>query len=162
TLSVLVLRGDRFFLGHVGDTRIYHLRRGELAQLTRDHVWDRPDMQHVLKRAVGLDEHLVVDYADGELAPRDRFLLCSDGVWEARGQKRLHEVLQLHEAPQRAAEALVGAALEAGGADNATAVVARIDTLGAGGWLSVLDAGARLPVPPRLKPGQRLDDFDVL
>ena len=93
TLSLLVLRGNRFYLGHVGDTRIYRLRQGELMQLTQDHVWDRPDMRHVLKRAVGLDQHLVVDYADGELLPRDRFLICSDGVWEPLGNKRLHELL---------------------------------------------------------------------
>jgi protein phosphatase len=162
TLSLLVLRGNRFYLGHVGDTRIYRLRQGELTQLTQDHVWDRPDMHHVLKRALGLDQHLVVDYADGELMPRDRFLICSDGVWESLGQKRIHELLLLHDNPQRAAEVLVESALEAGGADNATAVVARIDGVAAGGWRDLLGAHLRLPVPPRLKPGSRIDDFEVL
>ena len=71
TLSLLVLRGKRYYLAHVGDTRIYLLRKGELTQLTTDHVWDRPDMRHVLKRAVGLDQHLAVDYADGEIQPGD-------------------------------------------------------------------------------------------
>ncbi|MDZ4099708.1 MAG: PP2C family serine/threonine-protein phosphatase, partial [Methylophilaceae bacterium] len=57
TLSLMVLRGQRYYLAHVGDTRIYQLRQGKLQQLTTDHVWDRPDMRHVLKRAVGLDMH---------------------------------------------------------------------------------------------------------
>jgi len=162
TLSLLVLRGNRFYLGHVGDTRIYRLRQGELMQLTQDHVWDRPDMRHVLKRAVGLDQHLVVDYADGELLPRDRFLICSDGVWESLGNKRLHELLLLHGDPRRAADALVGAALDAGGADNATAVVVRVDGVAAEGWRDVLRAHLRLPVPPTLKPSSRIDDFEVL
>lgn len=162
TLSLLVLRGNRFYLGHVGDTRIYRLRQQELTQLTQDHVWDRPDMRHVLKRAVGLDQHLVVDYADGELLPRDRFLICSDGVWEPLGDKRIHELLHLHEDPQRAAAALVSAAVGASGEDNATAVVARVDEVAAEGWRDMLGAYARLPVPPRLKPGQRIDDFEVL
>jgi serine/threonine protein phosphatase PrpC len=162
TLSLLVLRGNRFYLGHVGDTRIYRLRQGELLQLTQDHVWDRPDMRHVLKRAVGLDQHLAVDYADGELQPRDRFLICSDGVWESLGSKRIHELLLLHDDPRRAAEALVGAALDAGGADNATAMVARVDGVAAEGWREVLGAHLRLPVPPKLKPGSRIDDFEVL
>lgn len=162
TLSLLVLRGNRFYLGHVGDTRIYRVRQQELTQLTQDHVWDRPDMHHVLKRAVGLDQHLVVDYADGDLLPRDRFLICSDGVWESLGNKRIHELLLTHGDPQRAADALVDAALDAGSADNATAVVARIDGVDAEGWRDMLGAYLRLPVPPRLKPGSRIDDFEVL
>jgi len=113
-------------------------------------------------RAVGFDQHLVVDYADSELLPRDRFLICSDGVWESLGNKRLHELLLLHDDPHRAAEALVGAALDAGGADNATAVVVRVNGVAAEGWRDVMDAHLRLPVPQRLKPGSRLDDFEVL
>lgn len=162
TLSLLVLRGNRFYVGHVGDTRVYRLRRHELTQLTQDHVWDRPDMRHVLKRAVGLDQHLVVDYADGDLLPRDRFLICSDGVWESLGNKRIHELLLLHNDPQRAADVLAQAALDAGSADNATAVVARIDEVATESWRDMLGAYVRLPVPPRLKPGSRIDDFEVL
>lgn len=162
TLSTLVLRGNRYYLGHVGDTRIYRLRQSELTQLTQDHVWDRPDMHHVLKRAVGLDQHLVVDYADGDLVPLDRFLLCSDGVWESLGNKRIRDILLLHSDPQRAADVLAQAALDAGSADNATTVVARIDEVAAEGWRDMVGACARLPVPPRLKPGNRIDDFEVL
>lgn len=162
TLSLLVLRGNRFYLGHVGDTRIYRLRQNDLTQLTQDHVWDRPDMHHVLKRAVGLDQHLIVDYADGDLLPLDRFLLCSDGVWEALGHRRIRDLMLLHHDPQRAADVLTQAAFEAGSADNATAVVARIDTVAAESWRDMVGAYARLPVPPRLKPGSRIDDFEVL
>ena len=64
TLSLLILRGQRYYSAHVGDTRIYLLREGTLKQLTMDHVWDRPDMRHVLKRAIGLDAHLAVDFAE--------------------------------------------------------------------------------------------------
>ena len=162
TLSLLVLRGNRYTIGHIGDTRIYRLRNHEVTLLTQDHVWDRPDMRHVLKRAVGLDQHLMIDYADGDLLPGDRFLICSDGVWEALGNKRVHELMLLHEDPQRAADAMVDAALEAGSADNATALIVRIDTVAAEGWRDMLGAYVRLPVPPRLKPGGRVDGFEVL
>ena len=162
TLSLLVLRGNRYTIGHVGDTRIYRLRNHEMTLLTQDHVWDRPDMRHVLKRAVGLDQHLIVDYADGDLLAKDRFLLCSDGVWETLGSKRIHELMMLHEEPQRAADAMVDAALETGSADNATALVARIDAVAAEGWRDMLGAYLRLPVPPRLKPGGIIDGFEVL
>ena len=162
TLSLLVLRGNRYTLAHVGDTRIYQVRRHNLTLLTQDHVWDRPDMRHVLKRAVGLDQHLMVDYSDGELAAKDQFLICSDGVWEPLGNKRIHELLLLHSDPQRAADALVDAALAAGGADNATALVVRVDAVAAEGWREMLGAYVRLPVPPRLKPGGVIYGFEVL
>ena len=162
TLSALVLRGTRFYLAHVGDTRIYRISQGECMQLTRDHVWDRPDMQHVLKRAVGLDRHLVMDYADGELNVGDVFLICSDGVWEPLGQVDLIRLLQLYRDPKLAAQALVDAAIRAGGQDNATAVVLRIDEISAHGWRDMLGAGLQLPVPPRLKPGEEIDEFELI
>ncbi|MEQ1774898.1 MAG: bifunctional protein-serine/threonine kinase/phosphatase [Burkholderiales bacterium] len=162
TLSLLILRGNRYTIGHVGDTRVYRLRHHEMALLTQDHVWDRPDMRHVLKRAVGLDQHLMVDYSDGELLPKDRLMICSDGVWEPLGNKRIHELMLLHEDPQRMADALVDAALDAGSTDNATALAARIDAVAAEGWRDMLGAYVRLPVPPRLKLGGVIDGFEVL
>lgn len=162
TLSVLVLRGARYHLGHVGDTRIYRLRGQDLTRLTEDHVWDLPEMQHVLRRAVGLDKHLTVDYSEGELQMGDRFLICSDGVWEPLKDLRIHELLILHKDPQYAANALVNAAIDGGGQDNATAIVARIDTVGAESWREVIQTGSHLPVPPKLRPGSHIDGFEVV
>jgi protein phosphatase len=162
TLSALVLRGARFHLAHAGDSRIYRKRRDRCVQLTHDHVWDRADMQHVLRRAVGLDEHLALDYADGDLEAGDVFLICSDGVWEPLGQARLHEILALYRDPTLAARALVDAAFRAGGQDNATAMVVHVDAPGEDAWHTVLGEGARLPVPPRLRPGARIDGFEVM
>ncbi|WVM93350.1 protein phosphatase 2C domain-containing protein [Halopseudomonas pachastrellae] len=81
TLTALVLRGRRYFLAHVGDCRAYLLRDGQLRKLTQDHVWEHPGMDHVLKRAMGLDEHLLIDYSDGALHLHDQLLIVSDGVW---------------------------------------------------------------------------------
>jgi protein phosphatase len=119
-------------------------------------------MQHVLKRAVGLDQHLVPDYIDGEVNEGDVFLICCDGVWEPLGDKRIHEILYLHTDPQRAADELVNAALAAGGGDNATTLVVRVDALPKEDWRDLLQAGKHLPLPARLKPGQRIDGFEVL
>ena len=162
TLSLLVLRGNRYTLAHIGDSRVYRLRGGELQQLTIDHVWDRPDMRHVLKRAVGLDRHLLVDYAEGEIAAGDLFALMSDGVWEKLGQEQIHAVLQLYHSPQMAADDLVKRALAQGGQDNATAVVVRIEQPGEECLADLMAAAQLLRVPPRLKPGEQLDDFEVL
>ena len=162
TLSALVLRGERYYTVHVGDCRIYRLRGDRLQQLTTDHVWDRPDMRHVLKRAVGLDQHLSVDYADGDIAAGDMFILASDGVWEPLGDKSMHELLLLHREPQRVAEALVEAAIKRGGQDNATAVVARVEQVGEDSLQDFLAEGKTLPLPPKFKPSERIDDFEVL
>ena len=162
TLSLLVLRGKSYTLAHVGDSRIYLLRGSELQQLTTDHVWDRPDMRHVLKRAVGLDQQLLVDYAEGELQPGDLFALVSDGVWERLGQAEIHAILQLYNSPKMAADDLVKRALAQGGQDNATAVVVRIEQPGEENLADLVATARRLRVPPRLKPGEQLDDFEVL
>jgi serine/threonine protein phosphatase PrpC len=162
TLSLLVLRGKRYTLAHIGDTRVYLLRDGQLRQLTTDHVWDRPDMRHVLKRAVGLDQHLLVDYAEGELQAGDVFALMCDGVWERLGQKGIQEILALYESPQMAADDLVSKALALDGQDNATALVVRIEQPGEENLADLASEARRLGVPPRLKPGEQLDDFEVL
>lgn len=162
TLSALVLRGRRWHLAHVGDTRIYRLRGEQLEQLTRDHTWEQPGMEHVLKRAVGLDTHLSVDYAEGELAAGDVFLIVCDGVWQPLGQIDLHRLLKLHDDPEICARNLVAEALRQGGGDNASALVLRVQALAA-----VEDERAELidrrhlPPPGRLAVGARLDGFII-
>ena len=162
TLSALVLRGQHFYLAQVGDSRIYRLRGGVLEQLTTDHVWDRPDMRHVLKRAVGLDHHLMVDFSDGDLQAGDTFLLVSDGVWEPLGDTAMRRALDENDDPELAAAALVTQAHRSGGQDNASALVIRVDTVAENGWQDHLSAGRSLPVPPRLKSGIEIDGFEVL
>jgi len=162
TLSLLVLRGKRYVIAHIGDSRIYRLRGGELQQLTTDHVWDRPDMRHVLKRAIGLDSQLQVDYAEGELQAGDVFALMSDGVWEKLGQLGIHEILGLYHSPKMAADDLVKRALAQGSQDNATALVVRIEQTGEEHLADLVAETRRLKVPPRLKVGEQLDDFEVL
>ncbi len=162
TLSAMVLRGCRYYLAQVGDSRIYRLRAGEFTQLTTDHVWDRPDMRHVLKRAVGLDQHLSVDFSEGELLAGDLFLLVSDGVWEPVGDLAMLSTLNLYDNPQLAADELVRVAHKQGGQDNASAMVVRIDSVPDKNLRDQLSAERHLPIPPRLKLGTRLDGFEVL
>jgi serine/threonine protein phosphatase PrpC len=131
TLSLLLFQGNRYCLAHVGDTRVYRRRGAVLRQLTRDHTWQRSDMRHVLKRAVGLDSHLVVDYTDGELRAGDSFLLATDGVWEVLGDKAMAGIMALASDPQDAASALVersiGNQVQYMGRNDATAVVVAVE-----------------------------------
>lgn len=159
TLTCLALRGGRYHYAHVGDTRLYRLRGEALDCLSTDHVWETPGMSHVLKRALGLDTHVLPDFGEGELAAGDVFLIVCDGVWEPLGQVEQHRLLKRYDAPQHAAQALVDAALAAGGQDNATALVVRV--LETGTDDAPLADAADLPLPGRLAPGARLDDFVI-
>ena len=163
TLSLIVLRGRHYFLGHVGDSRIYRLRGDEICLLTIDHVWDRPDMRHVLKRAIGLDAHISVDYSEGTLEVGDLFLLVTDGVWEPLGDMEIHATMMLHrEYPHRIADELVRKALASGGQDNATAMVVRVEELPSENWGDILAEGRQLRPPlKKLIPGMRLDDYEL-
>lgn len=162
TLSLLVLRGQRYYSAHVGDTRIYLLRDGQLKQLTTDHVWDRPDMRHVLKRAVGLDQHLAVDFGEGALQVGDVFALMSDGVWEPLGDQAIQKILALYDSPQMMCQALTKLAIEKGGHDNATAITVKISQLGEDTLSELLAGGKHLSVPEKLHIGEVIDDFSVV
>lgn len=162
TLSLLLLRGQRYYTAHVGDTRIYLLRDGVLKKITTDHVWDRPDMRHVLKRAVGLDQHLAVDFGEGNLQVGDVFALMSDGVWDTLGEKNIHHALALYDSPQLICEHLTKAAIEKGSTDNSTAVAVKITQLGEDTLTELLAAGRHLTLPNKLSLGEILDDFEVI
>ncbi|MDU9412125.1 bifunctional protein-serine/threonine kinase/phosphatase [Pseudomonas sp. zfem005] len=161
TLTALVLRGRRFTLAHVGDCRAYRWRGEQLDRLSEDHVWDQPGMQHVLKRALGLDQHLVVDYLDGELQEDEHFLLVSDGIWAVLGDAGILRILQDEPEPEAASRALVAAAHLAGGQDNASALLVRVDGLPPSGLADALAQLDDWPLPPELRPGQLFEGWWV-
>lgn len=166
TLTAVVLRGQSYALAHVGDSRAYLLRGGQMQQITHDHVVNHPDFQHQLVRAVGLEERVVVDYVQGDLQVGDVFLLLTDGVHGSLSDKRLQSAMAAGDegaqaSSQAVCEALLDAALKAGSKDNVTALVVRV--------LGLLDATLQdenraaqsLPVPPMLKVGEVLDGLVV-
>ncbi|MBM7062073.1 bifunctional protein-serine/threonine kinase/phosphatase [Pseudomonas sp. UL073] len=161
TLTALVLRGRRFTLAHVGDCRAYRWQAGQLERLSEDHVWDQPGMQHVLKRALGLDQHLVVDYLDGELRPGERFLLVSDGVWATLGDTAIQRILEDAEAPEAICQALVSAAHLAGGQDNASALLVQVGDLPESALSDTLAQLDHWPLPPKLRDGQAFEGWQV-
>ena len=161
TVSALVLRGRRFTLAHVGDCRVYRWQADALQRVSEDHVWEQPGMQHVLKRALGLDQHVVLDFLDGELRQGETFVLLSDGVWAVLGDTAIAAIVRDQPDLQSAAQTLVTAAHLAGSQDNASALLVRVDTLGE---TSIGDALIQLqqwPLPPPLKPGQPFEGWQV-
>ncbi len=162
TLSVLVLRHRHYTIAHIGDTRIYLLRDGVFKRLTTDHVWDRPEMRHVLTRAVGLDRHLRLDYSDGELQQGDRFLLVSDGVWQPIGDKVLAERLQHYSDPDQASRELCDAAIGAGSQDNVSAAIIEVREIPEANLHDSSESIQFLRPAARLAVGAAIDGFTVL
>jgi serine/threonine protein phosphatase PrpC len=143
TTCALLLVGDRGFIAHVGDSRIYLLRQNELHQITEDHSlinelvkrgkikreeFDASPYaryRNAVTRAVGANESVEVDTLDFELLPGDCFLLCSDGLYFYLDNPVIAEVLAREELNQTPRD-LVGMANAGGGHDNITALVVRI------------------------------------
>jgi serine/threonine protein phosphatase PrpC len=132
TLTAIAFTDAAAVLGHVGDTRAYRLRGGQLEQLTIDHA--ASDQQNRLLRCIGGGQsEETPDLLAFDVLAGDRFLLCSDGVWSTVGQARIVEALGRLDA-QPAAARLVQLANSAGGTDNATALVVHVGPdRGAGG-----------------------------
>jgi protein phosphatase len=141
TLTALVVDDDEGHFAHVGDSRAYRLRDGVLEQLSADHSLvgamvregqlTREEaaahpQRSILSRALGTEADVEVDEFSADLRPGDVLLLCSDGLSGEVGDDTIRELLGAA-APAEAARALVDAALAAGGHDNVTAVVVRVE-----------------------------------
>lgn len=163
TLTALVLRGQSYTLAHVGDSRAYLVRGGTLQQLTHDHAVNHPDFKHQLLRSVGAEDHVVVDYMQGDLQVGDVFVLVTDGVHGVLRDARLKDFAGLQEAggAQVASQGLVDASLAAGSDDNVTAVVVRVRGLLDATLQDVTRIAQTLPIPPRLKVGDVMDGLAV-
>ncbi|HEY7660908.1 MAG TPA: Stp1/IreP family PP2C-type Ser/Thr phosphatase [Actinomycetota bacterium] len=138
TLTAVLVDGNRVHLAHVGDSRAYLFRGGELTLLTEDHTLvhrmvvegeiteaeaETHPHRSILTRALGVDASVEVDEGDVEVAPGDRVLLCTDGLTGMVTEPQIREILSESEEPQDAVERLVKSANRAGGIDNITAVI---------------------------------------
>ncbi|QKE38304.1 bifunctional protein-serine/threonine kinase/phosphatase [Ferrovum myxofaciens] len=161
TLTAVVLRGSRFHLAHVGDSRAYLWRNGQLTQLTEDHVWPHPELTNVLSRAVGLDEHFKLDHLEGEIQSGDRILLATDGTWSALSKAQIENLLASNPDPQAAADALVDQAETEGSRDNCSCLVVAITSVPGPGFDHWLETALQRPLPPTLGVGQNIDGLTV-
>lgn len=142
TVVALVLSAFRpreAMIFHAGDSRCYRLRKNALEQLTCDHTvasaMGIPEerlashLRGVLTNAEGCGTNFFVETQETELADRDVYLLCSDGVARQVPETEIRKILARNISAEDRAKALVEASLKAGGIDNATAVVIAFDTI---------------------------------
>ena len=161
TVVAALFDGERATLVHVGDSRAYLFRDGELRRLTDDHSWVQEQvnagilsedeakshpLKNVVTRALGGSPHVSVDLIEVPLREGDRFLLCSDGLTGMVPDEEIHGFLLTETAAESVVRRLVDLANERGGVDNITAIV--IDVVGDGAKderrADALDAQARL------------------
>lgn len=162
TFSVLVIKSRSAHVFHIGDSRIYRLRGGELEQLTHDHSARISKEQTYLVRAMGMDLSLDVDYFVEEVMEGDCFLLTTDGVHDFIPRAGMLALLNASDDVQAVCDTLIAHALDNGSDDNLSCQLVRMDALPAA---NVDDAHVKLselPFPPVLTPGMTLDGFRVL
>jgi protein phosphatase len=125
---------QRVYVGHVGDSRCYRLRNGQLRQMTTDHNMKAEGVEGLfadhLSRAVGIQEGVKVDLIIARPLARDRYLLCSDGLSKMVEDERLARILLEEPDLPRAVDRLVAAANEGGGRDNITVILVDVRHLG--------------------------------
>lgn len=134
--------GSSMHVVHAGDSRAYHLRGDSLKQLTRDHsllsdaLLERPELtesdlaylpRNVITRALGIAPTVDVDVTSCDVQPGDVFLLCSDGLHGLVDDDQIKSIIRATDVLTEACSRLVEAANRAGGKDNITAVLVRIE-----------------------------------
>ena len=140
TCTLVAVRGDQLFLAHIGDSRAYLLRDGELHQASKDHSWveDAVDQgvitreqarihpnRNVITRAIGLEQQPKIDTYVMPLVEGDLLLLCSDGLNSMIPDDDIHRILT-GSSQDYVCQALIDAANDQGGHDNTTVVIAAI------------------------------------
>ncbi|XYH94769.1 Stp1/IreP family PP2C-type Ser/Thr phosphatase [Sorangium sp. So ce1128] len=133
---------NRIYVGHVGDSRAYRVRKGSISQLTRDHslfndyIMAMPELteeqraelpRNVITRALGMNDSVAVDLLSDEPQPGDVYLLCSDGLSGMLSDDQILQIVSSTEEVPEMCRRLIAKANENGGEDNITALVIRID-----------------------------------
>jgi serine/threonine protein phosphatase PrpC len=142
TITAALILGDQAVVANVGDSRTYLLRGGKLEQLTTDHsivarlfdtgmitedeIYTHPQRNEIY-RSLGAKANVEVDLFNKTLQAGDQLILCSDGLWEMVRDPRTAEIVTKSSTPQQACDALIDAANAAGGDDNISVIVVRIE-----------------------------------
>jgi serine/threonine protein phosphatase PrpC/predicted Ser/Thr protein kinase len=164
TFSAMIIKSSTLYCFHVGDSRIYRLRDGQLDQLTRDHSMATRGGGVILTRALGMDSHLEVDCFQEAVKEGDLYLLTTDGVHE--WLKLSERLAELPAAPgsrvlEKTAHAFVEAALAAGSQDNLSCLMVRVDALAVASEDEIQAELSAKVIPPELVEGNRIDHFRV-
>lgn len=165
TLSVLVIKSRTAHIFHIGDSRVYRLRRGDFEQITQDHCARVNKESTYLTRAMGMDLMLDVDYYTVDVEEGDLFFLSTDGIHDFVPRKEVQRVLEEirpHMDLSLVCDLLATKALERESDDNLSCQIVRIDELPTPSADDAFKKLSELPFPPALERGMRLDGFEMI
>lgn len=160
TLSIVILKSTTAHIFHIGDSRVYRLRQGNFEQITRDHrIWVKE--RNYLNRAMGIEQHLEVDYHSLPLEKDDLFLMTTDGVHDFIDEKTLKELVQAGTDLTLIAEKIMQQAEDNHSDDNLTCQLVRVDELPEAKEDEIIRLHTNLPFPPPLEPGMVIDGYRI-
>lgn len=162
TFCGLVIKSTTAHLFHVGDSRIYLLRKNTIEQLTVDHRIQMPGQKEYLGRAMGVDYRLDIDYKTLSVELGDMFFISTDGVHDFLSDKTLQNILSTGEKDlTKLCEQIVAQSLEKGSDDNVSCQLMRVDELPSQDAEEVFAKLTELPFPPELYEGVILDGYRI-
>ncbi|HIA14297.1 MAG TPA: bifunctional protein-serine/threonine kinase/phosphatase [Nitrospirales bacterium] len=163
TLSALVVKSRTAYLFHLGDTRIYRFRNGDVECLTRDHRIQVRSETHCLSRAMGIEINLQIDYRTIPVEQGDLFLMITDGIHDYLTDDDIMKLVLQHGVDlTKACQTLVSEALARGSMDNVTSLMARVEQLPAQDKHEFYHQLTVLPFPPPLVPGMSMDGYRII
>jgi len=163
TASVLLLGQNRYFIGQVGDSRVYLLRDGALRQVTKDHSYVQEQVDagyltpeqaryhpysNVITRCVGASDNVEPDTYFGDVRTGDVYLVASDGLTGMVDDRRLQQILMTRTSPARIVDMLVQEANGRGGLDNITAIVIQVPAIDPGRSEEITQETPAIKPPP--------------
>ncbi|WP_019557430.1 bifunctional protein-serine/threonine kinase/phosphatase [Thiomicrorhabdus arctica] len=161
TFDAIIFKSTTAYLLHIGDSRVYRFRQGELKLLTKDHItWLNKDRSY-LSRALGVDTSLQIDFKAEALEQDDLFLLTTDGVHDFITDDVMIQHLSSNGSETEMAQRLVEKAIANQSNDNLTAQVIRIKQLPNETKDEVYNKLSQLPFPPELEPGMKIDGYEI-
>lgn len=163
TFSGIVFKSTTAHIFHIGDSRIYRLSGNSLEQLTKDHrVWVA-QQQSYLSRALGVNEHLEIDYQTLALAQGDIFILATDGIYEYVENKFVIDTIYEHSDDlNHATQVILDKAYQQGSTDNLTLQIIRIEQLPKQNVKEVYQQLTTLPFPPTLTARMVFDGYQII
>lgn len=162
TFSSLIIKSTTVHCLHIGDSRVYRIRQGEISQLTRDHRSNFGAQRSYLTRALGIDAGADVDYLKEDAAVGDLYVLTTDGLHDFMSERQIFTALINPSIDLEAeAKALVMSALELGSDDNISCLLVHIDELAEADLNEVHRQLTQLPIPPVLAVGNSIDGYRV-
>lgn len=162
TFTAAVLKSSTAHVFHIGDSRVFRFRQGQMEQMTDDHrVWVSADKSY-LARALGMDSKVNIDYRTIDVEVGDYLVLSTDGVYEYVDTEFINSILLSADDLNVAAQRIVEDAYARGSHDNLTIQIVRVDQLPDAESGEIYRQISSLSLPPRLEARMHFEGYTII